>query len=363
MCASRCIGSFVDSEKTRFDFNNPKPMSIEQIEETQKNCQEIIDKSLPVFTEVVPFSEATKIDSLRQMFGERYPSMVRVVSIGHPINPILKNPKDKGWFDYSIELCGGTHLENTKEAQEFLIIHSEHIGGGITRIVGVTGRKAQKIKQIEIQFEKRISDLLELRRKSPREFSKRLAQLNNEIPSSQISTLKKHEFSRKINIKNRKEEMEIFKKKCVKWAQKIAGENEQKEEEKRLKFIVDRCDVGTCLKALEKGIKYLWKEGRVRVPTMLFSVDDGDDDGDEKEEKEKGGKGKKKKKKNRVFVFCMVPEEFDKVDCNGWLQSVLKEIDGKGGGKRGRAQGGGSNHLNVGRAMEIGKEFIEKSFS
>ena len=75
-----------------------------------------IDDSLPVETKVVPFVKATQIQGLRKC-AEDYPEKVRVVSVGTNADSILKDPSNSKWSDYSVELCGGTHITNSSRAR------------------------------------------------------------------------------------------------------------------------------------------------------------------------------------------------------------------------------------------------------
>lgn len=76
---------------------------------------EQIKKSLPVYSQNVPFADAAQICSLRKVFGERYPDPVRVISVGKDINELVSNPDNAEWYSYSVEFCGGTHLTNTQQ--------------------------------------------------------------------------------------------------------------------------------------------------------------------------------------------------------------------------------------------------------
>lgn len=76
----------------------------------------------------VALTDAKKIDGLRAVFGEVYPDPVRVVAIGVAIDELLNNRGTNGDnSSFSIEFCGGTHLNNTKEAEEFALISEEGI--------------------------------------------------------------------------------------------------------------------------------------------------------------------------------------------------------------------------------------------
>src|SRR5690554_2481377 len=114
-------GSLVSDEYLRFDFNHYETIStfdLLLIEEIVKNK---INEALPITTEVMSMSEALKLNA-RALFSEKYGSEVRVVSMG----------------TYSVELCGGSHLKNTSEVEEFAIVSLESIGSGIYRIFAAT---------------------------------------------------------------------------------------------------------------------------------------------------------------------------------------------------------------------------------
>lgn len=116
-------GSLVSDEYLRFDFNHFENISSQDlllIEEIVKNK---VKEQLPVTIEVMSMADALKRNA-RALFGEKYGNEVRVVSIG----------------SYSVELCGGSHLNNTKDIGEFAIIAIESIGSGIYRIFAATNK-------------------------------------------------------------------------------------------------------------------------------------------------------------------------------------------------------------------------------
>ena len=143
-------GSLVDPEKTRFDFSHSKPLTEDQLEQIETLCNEQIEANLPVYTQEVDQTEARKINTLRAVFGEKYPERVRVVSIGVPIgtegsddsNTLLGNPKNPEWMDYSVEFCGGTHVRSSNDVQRFVLISEEGVAKGVRRVVGITGDTA-----------------------------------------------------------------------------------------------------------------------------------------------------------------------------------------------------------------------------
>jgi alanyl-tRNA synthetase len=135
-------GSLVDPDKLRFDFSHGKSLADDEIARVETLVSERINQKLPVYAEVAPQEQALKIHGLRAVFGEKYPPMVRVVSIGMPVADLLKDPANTKWRQYSIEFCGGTHLKNTSDCEGFVIVSEESVSKGIRRIVAVTGERA-----------------------------------------------------------------------------------------------------------------------------------------------------------------------------------------------------------------------------
>lgn len=145
-------GSLVDTEKLRFDFSWNGSLSNEQLAKVEGIVRDQIQSKMGVYTDVVPLADALKINGLRQVFGERYPDPVRVVSVGAKIEELLSNPSDAKWNKYSIEFCGGTHLTNTEEAEDFAIIEESGISKGIRRIIGLTRNAAKAARARSLDF-------------------------------------------------------------------------------------------------------------------------------------------------------------------------------------------------------------------
>ncbi len=118
-------GSKVDEDWLRFDFTNLSPVSGEQLSAIQADIVERIGKAEPVKWETLPLAEARKLGAM-MLFGEKYPDPVRMVSMG----------------TFSRELCGGTHLTNTREVEQFEILSEEGVSAGTRRITALTGAKA-----------------------------------------------------------------------------------------------------------------------------------------------------------------------------------------------------------------------------
>jgi len=135
-------GSLVDPDKTRFDFSHPSPLTEDQIRRIEALVNEQIHEDLSVNAKEVPQKEALKINGLRAVFGEKYPEVVRVVSIGPTVDELLAEPDNSKWRKYSIEFCGGTHLQKSGEAKHFCLIEESAVAKGIRRVVGITAERA-----------------------------------------------------------------------------------------------------------------------------------------------------------------------------------------------------------------------------
>jgi len=126
-------GSLCNDEKLRFDFSYKKAMTAKQLRATEELCQKAVAESQAVTSKVMPLEEAQAIKGVRAVFGEVYPDPVRVVAIGD---------------DTSIEFCGGTHVQNTAEAEAFAIVEESAVAKGIRRITAVTkGAAMQAIQE------------------------------------------------------------------------------------------------------------------------------------------------------------------------------------------------------------------------
>ncbi|HAI12899.1 MAG TPA: alanine--tRNA ligase [Phycisphaerales bacterium] len=137
-------GSLVDDEKLRFDFTQNSAVTIEQIELVEETVNADIAADMPVSYEYVPLEQGQSINGLRAVFGEKYPSTVRVVSIGPKVSDLVSDPNNEQWPGYSIEFCGGVHMQKTGDAEGFVVISEEAVAKGIRRIIGLTGPAAHQ---------------------------------------------------------------------------------------------------------------------------------------------------------------------------------------------------------------------------
>jgi alanyl-tRNA synthetase len=137
-------GSLVDDQKLRFDFAHKAALTEQELADVEQQVNDDITRDLPVYTDNVPQDKALKIHSLRAVFGEKYPPIVRVVSVGVPVKDLLDKPSNKEWAGYSIEFCGGTHMEKTGDAEGFCIVSQDAVSKGVRRVTALTGSEAHR---------------------------------------------------------------------------------------------------------------------------------------------------------------------------------------------------------------------------
>jgi len=176
-------GSLVDPDKTRFDFAHPKALTLEEIERVETLVNERIARKLPVHWQEVPQEQALKINGLRAVFGERYPDIVRVLSVGASVDELVNDPDNPKWRDVSVEFCGGTHVRNTGEIEHFVLISEEAVAKGIRRVVGLTGQAARVADECGAALVQRAQ---EPTKPSPADVSTGLAELQNTLTTATI---------------------------------------------------------------------------------------------------------------------------------------------------------------------------------
>lgn len=134
-------GSYQDSSRTRFDFSYGQAMTAEEIAKVEAIVNVKIAESLPVITEEMSPEEA-KNKGAMALFGEKYGDTVRVVSMG----------------DFSMELCGGTHVKNTADIGFFKILSESGVAAGVRRIEALTGANVMSYyKAMEENFANAVS--------------------------------------------------------------------------------------------------------------------------------------------------------------------------------------------------------------
>ncbi|EAU36799.1 hypothetical protein ATEG_03525 [Aspergillus terreus NIH2624] len=104
-------GSLVAPEKLRFDFSFKASLTEKDIERVQQISYKYIQDDQQVFVSDVALEKARQIEGVQAVSGETYPDPTRVVSIGVSVDTLVDNVSNKDWWNYSIEFCGGTHVQ------------------------------------------------------------------------------------------------------------------------------------------------------------------------------------------------------------------------------------------------------------
>jgi alanyl-tRNA synthetase len=168
-------GSYVSEDRLRFDYTHFEAVDNDVLKEIENRVNEAILFDYTVKTDVLNIEQAKKSGAMA-LFDEKYDEMVRVVSVG----------------DFSKELCGGTHIDETAKIGLFKIVSEGSIASGVRRIEAITGRKAiEYLNEIEnltdelsLSMKTTKDELLSkvnLLKKESKEKDKEIQKLNNEI--------------------------------------------------------------------------------------------------------------------------------------------------------------------------------------
>ncbi|XP_066933990.1 alanine--tRNA ligase, cytoplasmic-like [Clytia hemisphaerica] len=342
-------GSLVAPDRLRFDFSCKSAMTTEQLENAENIVRGVINQKQPVYAKVSALAVAKDIQGLRAIFDEVYPDPVRVISIGNTLEELQADPQ--AGFNTSVEFCGGTHLRNTGDIEEFAIVSEEAISKGIRRIVAVSGHEAEKAHSKAAILDGKLNDLKEsINQKrntntlNLKEMSTLIARLTDDISECSIPQWKKNKL--REDLKKTKKELDDADRamkagrmqRVVEQAVEIAKANQDKA------FIVEQVEDGCNSKALDAALKQV-KTNSPNLAAMFFSVDQDT---------------------KKVLCLCQVPK--DVVDgkglkANEWVKEVSTVIGGKGGGKPLSAQGSGENLQEINKAISLAKEFASLKLS
>ena len=201
-------GSLQDADRTRFDISQPVAMTKEQIAEVETIVNDEIKADTAVETRVMPLEEARESGAMA-LFGEKYDDEVRVVAMG----------TQQGNKQFSIELCGGTHVKHTGEIEKFKIISEGALSAGIRRVEAVTGARVDAYEQEKEQAQQAVLDRLMSENKRLREELSKLGGDIDDMPSEAAA----------LEKQNKKLDKQIADVRRQKATQDVDGDDDVKE--------------------------------------------------------------------------------------------------------------------------------------
>ncbi|MGB1328382.1 MAG: alanine--tRNA ligase [Porticoccaceae bacterium] len=292
-------GSLVDSEKLRFDFSHNQAVTADQIRQVEQMVNREIMRNTEVSTQLMSMDQA-KQQGAMALFGEKYGDEVRVLSMGG---------------DFSVELCGGTHVERTGDIGLIKITSETSVASGVRRIEAVTGKTA-------LAYCEQTQDTVE-----------KVAEI------AKVAKTKVTEKVRQVMEDNRRLQKEIDQLK-----QKLANSS------------------GTDIMSSAQQVKGI---------TVLSTVVEG---ADAKSLKTVADQVRSKIEKG---VFLLVAKQGDKASlvtgvtknltsdlkAGDLMQHVSSQLDGKGGGRPDMAMGAASDLTNLAQALESVALWVEDNLA
>ena len=288
-------GSYVDGERLRFDFSHFSAMTPEELAKVEEIVKQEIQNNLPVVTKEMSIEEAKKTGAMA-LFGEKYGETVRVVMMG----------------DFSVELCGGTHVANTGNIAAFKILSESGVAAGVRRIEALTGNGVFKYYE---ELENTVKEAAKLAKATPATLNERIGHMLAEIKALQS-------------------ENESLKAKAAKDA--LGDVMDQVAEIKGVKLLatkVNGVDMNG-LRDLGDQLKEKLGEGVV----VLLSEQDG-----------------------RVNIVAMATEEAQKkgAHAGNLIKGIAGLVGGGGGGRPNMAQAGGKNPAGIDQAIAEAAKVLE----
>lgn len=330
-------GSLVDDEKTRFDFSHNQSLPAEVVERIEQLVNADIAKDLPVHAEQVPQEKALKIHGLRAVFGEKYPPVVRVVTLGPSAHDMLKDPADTQWYDTSAEFCGGTHVASTGKIGAFTIVSEEAVAKGVRRVIGLTGKAAHDATATGKTL---LAMLDSLPKADADRMAKGLAELNQQIGQQTIPLVIR------AKLRDGIEQLQ----KQVKDQQKQAAKQAAGEAVDQARAIAEQAGdaaiivaellpgAGADAEALRSGMDVIRK--MKPDAAILLGASSGED---------------------KVAFTASVPKELIArgLKAGDWVRDVAKVAGGGGGGRPDAAQAGGKDPAKLAEALQVARDFAQ----
>lgn len=281
-------GSLVESERLRFDYTHSEPLTRAQIHQIEEMVNAEIRRNTKVVTDIMPVDQALKSGAMA-LFGEKYGENVRVLHMGN---------------DFSVELCGGTHVTRTGDIGLFKITTQSGISSGVRRLEAVTGKKAiQLVENLEMQLDN-LATLLKCNKEIIEEKLQQLLTKNRQLEKDLVQTKK--------NVLN-KETISI-------------EENIQKIEDVNVLAIeLPINDIKTLREAADQY------KNKLKTAVIVLA---GQQEG-------------------KVILIAAVTKDItDRIQAGDLVKFVSAKLGGQGGGRADMAQGGGTEPAKIAEALK-----------
>ena len=324
-------GSLVDSNRLRFDFSHFEALKDSELEDIEYSVNEWINKNIDVTVSFNDLESAKKMGAMA-LFGEKYDKQrVRIVKMG----------------DFSVELCAGTHVKQTKSIESFKIISESAISSGTRRIEALAGNSniRQYLKEKILKSEEKLNTHFS---KFKKQSNKKIIEMVD-LEFSKFNNLKQSFSDKSVKeLENYNKNLLDFFKVTSNLSKKIEREKHSSDNQlsqdlaKQLKekmeqngniFLITQFVENQDMNQLRKAADQLISEN----PFLIYIV------------------GSVAKDKGIFVVKC---GKSIKKDAKQLMNHIVKESEGKGGGREDMAQAGGCNPEKLPSALNSIREFI-----
>ncbi|MEJ7157719.1 alanine--tRNA ligase [Staphylococcus caprae] len=288
-------GSLVEADRLRFDFSHFGPMSQEEIDQVERRVNEEIWRGIDVRIQEMGIDEAKSMGAMA-LFGEKYGDIVRVVNMA----------------PFSIELCGGIHVNNTSEIGLFKIVSESGTGAGVRRIEALTGKSAfLYLEDIQSKFNT-IKNNVKVK--------------SDDQVVGKITQLQEEEKNLLKQLEQRNKEITSL---------KMGNIEDQVETINDLKVLATEVDVPNA-KAIRSTMDDFKSKLQDAIIVLASNVD------------------------GKVSIIATVPKSLtDQVKAGDLIKHMAPVVGGKGGGRPDMAQGGGTQPEKITEALRFIKDYIK----
>ncbi|KAI1358979.1 tRNA synthetases class II (A)-domain-containing protein [Xylaria arbuscula] len=331
-------GSLVDQDKLRFDFSHKAGVTIPELQKIEELSNGYIKQNGTIYAKDVELDKAKQICGVRAVFGETYPNPVRVVSVGVDVDTLLATPDNPEWRKYSVEFCGGTHVDKTGLIKDIVIVEESGIAKGIRRIVAYTGEAAHRVQREAAEFSKRLDVIgaLPFGPQKEAEVKQATVELNNLV----ISTLQKEGLKTRFAkiVKSVVDEQKKRQKAESKTALDTVTGYFAKEENKDAKHFIAHLPISANAKAVADVMNHFKSKDKERTVYVF------------------GGSQTEGAVVHGVYVGSHFASKG--VTAETWAAAVTEVVGGKSGGKEPTRQGQGTNPHKIVEAVAVAEKWL-----